>query len=230
MPDDTELGIWLYARRPHGELDRAELVPVGPLRDPYGPATRRQQLDFGLDQVAAVPEVRTGLYDTVLAAYRAMQRGYDPKLVNSLLLLTDGTNDDPGGIPLPGLLAALRGEYDPTRPVQIVIVGFGDNVDRGALDPLSPPERLLFPRFSIFVGPFGRTVAETIAADAALDVADVDDLLSDLAERSMLLATTTKRSSTCVGSCANSPTARSPPTDLIIGRRGRGGWCRYGRR
>jgi EmrB/QacA subfamily drug resistance transporter len=141
MPDDAELGVWLYARRLHGELDWAELVPVGPLRAPYGPATRRRQLDFGLSQIAAVPEGRTGLYDTVLAAYRTMQRSYDPKPVNSLLLLTDGTNDDPGGISLSGLLAALLGEYDPARPVQIVVVGFGDDVDRGALDQIAGATR-----------------------------------------------------------------------------------------
>jgi hypothetical protein len=55
-------------------------------------------------------------------------------------------------------------------------------------DLLSPPQRLLFQRLSIFVGTFDLTAAETVAADAALDAAGVDDLLGDLVQRSMLIA------------------------------------------
>jgi predicted ATPase/class 3 adenylate cyclase len=53
-------------------------------------------------------------------------------------------------------------------------------------DLLTPPEQLLFQRLSIFAGPFDLAAAETVAADAALDAVDVDDLMGSLVERSML--------------------------------------------
>jgi predicted ATPase/class 3 adenylate cyclase len=54
-------------------------------------------------------------------------------------------------------------------------------------DLLTPPEQVLFQRLSSFAGPFDLTAAETVAADAALDVVDVDDLMGGLVERSMLI-------------------------------------------
>jgi serine/threonine protein kinase len=134
MPDNAEFGVWLYARQLRSEQDWTELVPVGPLSDAYGSVTRRQQINAELARVNHVPEDRTGLYDTVLAAYRMMQHSYDPQSINSVLLFTDGTNDDPGGMSPGELLTILRNEYDPVRPVQITIVDFGDNINRDILD------------------------------------------------------------------------------------------------
>jgi hypothetical protein len=134
MPDNAEFGVWLYARQLQSEQDWTELAPVGPLSDAYGSVTRRQQINVDLGQVNHVPEDRTGLYDTVLAAYRMMQRTYDPQSVNSVLLFTDGTNDDPGGMSPGNLLTILRNEYAPARPVQITVVDFGDSINRDVLD------------------------------------------------------------------------------------------------
>jgi predicted ATPase/DNA-binding SARP family transcriptional activator len=53
-------------------------------------------------------------------------------------------------------------------------------------DLLSPPAQRLFQRLSVFVGPFDVATAEAVAADADIPAAEVGDLLSDLAERSML--------------------------------------------
>ena len=58
-------------------------------------------------------------------------------------------------------------------------------------DLLTPPQQAMFRRLSIFVGPFDRVAAETVVADADLDlvIVDVDiaDLLDDLVDRSMLI-------------------------------------------
>ncbi len=56
---------------------------------------------------------------------------------------------------------------------------------RWSYDLLGSSEQILFQRLSVFVGPFDRTGAEAVAAGAALDV---DDVLSILVERSMLVA------------------------------------------
>jgi len=55
-------------------------------------------------------------------------------------------------------------------------------------DLLTPAERTLFRRLSIFAGPFDLAAAEAVAADPELDVLGVDDLLGGLVERSMLVA------------------------------------------
>jgi predicted ATPase/DNA-binding SARP family transcriptional activator len=54
-------------------------------------------------------------------------------------------------------------------------------------DLLARPHRVLFGRLSIFAGPFDLAAARSVAADDELDPADVDDLLGDLVERSMLI-------------------------------------------
>jgi len=54
-------------------------------------------------------------------------------------------------------------------------------------DLLSPQARRLFQRLSVFVGPFDLAAAETVAAVPAL-AGDTGELLSDLVERSMLVA------------------------------------------
>jgi predicted ATPase len=55
-------------------------------------------------------------------------------------------------------------------------------------DLLTPPEQTMLARLSIFAGPFDLAAAENVVADAVLDVVAVDVLLSDLVERSMLIA------------------------------------------
>ena len=56
----------------------------------------------------------TGLYDTTLAAYRQPLRDYNPDYYNSVILLTDGADDDPGSVSLTELLKELRSLKDPS--------------------------------------------------------------------------------------------------------------------
>ncbi len=54
-------------------------------------------------------------------------------------------------------------------------------------DLLTPPQQAMFRCLSIFAGTFDRVAAAAVAADADLDLVDVDDLLGDLVDRSMLV-------------------------------------------
>lgn len=54
-------------------------------------------------------------------------------------------------------------------------------------DLLARPHQVLFGRLSIFAGTFDVGAARSVAVDEQIDVADVDDLLGDLVERSMLV-------------------------------------------
>jgi EmrB/QacA subfamily drug resistance transporter len=137
LPDDGELGVWLMGTTLQGGKDWVTLLPVGALSEQLGTDTRRQLIQSGLGRVGAVTDDRTGLYDTVLAAFREMNHTYRPDAVNSVLVFTDGPNNDPFGVSLEDLLATLRGEYDPARPVHVTVIGYGGGVDRGALNQIA---------------------------------------------------------------------------------------------
>lgn len=71
----------------------------------------------------------------------------------------------------------------------------GDRPDRQATlegavawsyDLLAPDEQRLFGRLSVFTGPFDLADAEAVGTGGGLDAIDVDRLLSDLVERSMV--------------------------------------------
>jgi hypothetical protein len=131
-PEATEVGIWVAGSRLQDERDWAELLPVGPLDERVGLATRRQLIQSNLGKMSAVPNDRLGLYDAMLAAFRTMNSTYQPDRVNAVVVLTVGRNDDPAGITLEDLIATLRNEFDPAHPVRINIISYGDRVDQSA--------------------------------------------------------------------------------------------------
>ncbi|MFB4318257.1 substrate-binding domain-containing protein [Actinomadura sp. 21ATH] len=130
MANDTELGVWEFSTKLRGNQDWRELVSVGPLGERIGSATRRQLVLSTLGALKPKVTGDTGLYETLTAAYREMTRTYKPEFGNTVLLFTDGKgNDDPGGPSLRATLAELRDIGDPRRPVQVIMIGVGRNVD-----------------------------------------------------------------------------------------------------
>ncbi|TDD35396.1 VWA domain-containing protein [Actinomadura sp. KC06] len=129
LPDDSELGQWVFSTKLGGGRDWRELVSVGPLGERLGSATRRQLVLSAFAQIRVKRGGGTGLYDTVMAAFDHMKRTYKPEYVNSVLLWTDGRNQDPEGPSLAEALDHIRREYDPERPVLINMFGYGPDVD-----------------------------------------------------------------------------------------------------
>jgi hypothetical protein len=133
LPDDTDLGLWTFSTNLQGAQDYRADVPIGSLSSRLGRVTRRQAIIDALGRLRPKPNGDTGLYDSVLAAYRSMQSSYRAGFYNTVLVLTDGRNDNPGGVSLGRLLGALKKENDPAKPVMIVFIGFGPDVDMGAM-------------------------------------------------------------------------------------------------
>ncbi|ONI81845.1 VWA domain-containing protein [Saccharothrix sp. ALI-22-I] len=133
LPDTSEIGLWAFSTNKKPPNDWIELVPVGPLGEPIAGATRRSQLQKGAGSLPALVGGGTALNDTALAAFRHMQQTYEPSKINSVTLFTDGSNDDISSIDLPGLLAALKAEVDPARPVPMIMIGLGTSADMNAL-------------------------------------------------------------------------------------------------
>jgi hypothetical protein len=134
LPSTWELGLWAFSQGlGHGDSDHLELAPVRELGERSGGTTQRETLTEAVQRLPALTAGGTGLYDTALAAYQTGVAGYDPQRFNSVVLLTDGRNDDDDGISLPKLLDALRGRRDPARPVPLITIGIGPDADTSAL-------------------------------------------------------------------------------------------------
>ncbi|TDC56324.1 VWA domain-containing protein [Actinomadura sp. KC345] len=133
LPDDSELGQWVFSTELEGERDWRELVSVGPLAERLGSATRRQLVLSAFARTRVKEHGGTGLYETAIAAFDHMKRTYKPEYVNSVLLWTDGKNEDREGPSLAETLDRIRRAYDPERPVQINMFGIGEGVDADEL-------------------------------------------------------------------------------------------------
>jgi Ca-activated chloride channel homolog len=135
---ETNLGTWLFSTNLAGNKDWVESVPIGPTNAklPNG-KSRREVLAEALARLQAT-DGDTGLYDTTLAAFHALQRSYAPQRINIVVLLTDGINDDPGGgISRAELLRRLKTEQDKDRPVRIITIAYGANADAASLKLIS---------------------------------------------------------------------------------------------
>jgi len=139
VPDEFALGLWAFAYRLDGDRDWVELVPTRELGAAVEGGTQRDVLDEQLQTIPGrLTPGGTGLYDTTLAAVRAAREDYDPTAVNSVLMVTDGTNDDDeGSLPLERLLSVLRSEADPKRPVKVIGVALGPDADLAALEQIA---------------------------------------------------------------------------------------------
>jgi len=134
-PDHAKIGLWVFSIDQGGKgQDWRELAPIRRLDEVVGGATQRQVLLGLAPRMLGMTHGGTGLYDTTLAAYKEALASYDPNYSNSLVLLTDGANDDPGSISLDRLLADLQQLHDPQRPVRIIGIAISGDADFKSLD------------------------------------------------------------------------------------------------
>ncbi len=133
FPDSAAIGLWAFSHRLEGNRDHRTLVPVRPLAATAGGAEQRELLDRALADLPDLVDGGTGLHDTVLAAYRSATRDHDPDAANTVLVFTDGTNEDPGSISERELLRRLRQLHDPERPVRVIAIGISADADARVL-------------------------------------------------------------------------------------------------
>lgn len=133
FPDSDEIGVRLFSTNMDGTKDWRDVVPLGTLDSKIDGTTRREAIMRRLASTAPKPNGNTGLYDSILAAYNSMTRTYQADRVNSVMVFTDGRNEDPDGISLDTLLHKLRASFDPDRPVSVFAIGFGPDIDPSEL-------------------------------------------------------------------------------------------------
>ncbi len=137
FPDSSQLGLWTFGIDKGGPgQDWQEVVPIRQLDQAVADAggkPQRQVLTEALPALVGSASGGTGLYDSLLAAYTTMVGSYAPGRVNSVILLTDGKNENPSGLTLEQLLARIEAVKDPARPVVLITVGMGQGVDTTSL-------------------------------------------------------------------------------------------------
>lgn len=130
--DSWAVGLWTFSTNMNGNLDYVQQVPIGPL------SAQRTQLLAKIGAIQPNPKGDTGLYDTLLAAYQEVKKDWDPGRVNSIVMMTDGDNDDPGGgVSHEQLLAQLQQLADPAKPIQVIIIGIGPSVNAAPLEQIT---------------------------------------------------------------------------------------------
>jgi len=134
-PEDN-VGLWAFSTKlPPTGKDFLEIVPLGPVdaQIPGTNQTRRQLLGAGVSRLQATTH-DTALYETALAAFQQVKSHYVPNRINTVVLLTDGINDDPdNALTLAGLVSQLRAGETAGQRVRIITIGYGANADASAL-------------------------------------------------------------------------------------------------
>ncbi|MCU7722924.1 substrate-binding and VWA domain-containing protein [Actinoplanes sp. KI2] len=131
--DKWAVGVWLFSTDMNGTKPYREIVPISPL------SSQRSKIQASISQIVPKRNGNTGLYDTLLAAYQNVQNSWQPGKVNSVLLFTDGVNENDEGITQDTLIARLKQLNDPKRPVRVVIIGIGPEVNRKELETIVKP-------------------------------------------------------------------------------------------
>lgn len=127
LPAGSQVGGWMFSSDLTRTADHRELAPIRRLDATVGKGTQRDTLRRLVGDGDEYIGGDTALYDTIWAAHQKMVKEYDPDYVNSIVVFTDGENDDPnGGLSLKQLLRKLDDSYDAERPVRVITIGMGE--------------------------------------------------------------------------------------------------------
>ncbi|MEV4235593.1 VWA domain-containing protein [Nocardia sp. NPDC049737] len=121
MPPDFGLGIWTFGKNLDGTTPYKIQTPTAPLND-----QQRTALDTALEALKPTESRTDQAYPSLIAAYRSAVRGYTAGLTNSVLLITDGPDDD-STVTGAKLLTELTSAADPAHPVRIDVIVIGGN-------------------------------------------------------------------------------------------------------
>lgn len=133
FPNDTNIGLWQYADHLDGTRPYRQLVPIGPITQQVGGHSRRAELQRIARETR--PTGRSAdMNETILAAYRELKRTWQPDKFNAMLVMASTEDNASGGLSTDRLLDAIRKEANPQRPVQVIFVAFGTDIDTAAME------------------------------------------------------------------------------------------------
>ncbi|MBU2662558.1 substrate-binding and VWA domain-containing protein [Actinoplanes bogorensis] len=131
LDDRWSVGNWTFSTNMKDKQPWIENVPISLC------GTHRAELEAAIGRIRPKPDGDTGLYDTALAAYERIKQGWQPGVSNSVVIYTDGQNDNPGGLTIDELVARMTKLRDPKKPVRMIIIGMGTAIDRKELEAIT---------------------------------------------------------------------------------------------
>ncbi|HEY6740014.1 MAG TPA: VWA domain-containing protein [Actinopolymorphaceae bacterium] len=130
FPPSTQFGLWTFSVDPVTGRDYEEVAPIKPLDDRH-----RADLNSELDDLPEeIQAHNTSINDTMLAAYNHAVDTYDAGKKNSVILITDGKDEDPNSISEKQLLGQLRAKRTEGKDVAVILVGIGSEADMDRLE------------------------------------------------------------------------------------------------
>jgi hypothetical protein len=135
LPDSSSVGAWIFASRMDGNKDYKVLSPMKRLgaRESSGESHRNYLMRQAANLKQYLHGGGTSLYDVTIAAFREMHAHYDAQANNSIILMTDGANQDPTGATLNQVLAVIRKLNRGNEKVAIYTAGLGPDADYPAM-------------------------------------------------------------------------------------------------
>lgn len=138
FPDDAELGLWAFGGAAGGDgAPYAEVAALRRLDAATEQGTHRQSLNGALASLPGLVGGGTDLYRSVLDAHDLVRSSYDPNMVNSIIVISDGANDTTSDLTREDFLGELRAKVDPARPVIVVTIGLLGDADPETLAEIS---------------------------------------------------------------------------------------------
>ncbi len=136
---DSDLGLWTFTTGQGVDGTDPE-VDVGSLGEEVaGGQSRREQLTGVIADLEPAPDGGTPLYRATLAAYASALDNYAFGRYNAVVVVTDGRDEDDTRTPIPAnaMIDRLRKQYDGMRPLEIISLAYGADVDAGVLRQLA---------------------------------------------------------------------------------------------
>jgi Ca-activated chloride channel family protein len=134
--DDDQVGLRIFTSDLGGANPTyQDLAPIGPI------GANREKLRSQVGQLT--PLNATPLYDVIGTSHKQMLDQYDPALINAVVILTDGKNDDGNtsddAQQLKTLLADVTRASDgeSAKPVRIFTIAYGSDADPETLKRIS---------------------------------------------------------------------------------------------
>lgn len=118
-PATSGLGLWSYSK----DLDGTTPYRIEVRTEPLQPE-RKRILDDSLGNLRANASSRDQAYPTLIEAYKAAVSNFVAGKTNSIVLVTDGPDDD-SSVTGRQLLDAVAAAADPAKPVRIDVVAIG---------------------------------------------------------------------------------------------------------
>ncbi len=133
LPPTSYVGLWQFGYQLAPPNDYQSLVPTAPLD-----AEQQARFSSATNGLTA-KQTGTGLYNTILAAYKDQQAHFQEGMPNEVIIFTDGKNQDaPDSINIGQLKAGLTAA-DPNKRVQVGVLAFrGQLPADDVTDALSP--------------------------------------------------------------------------------------------